>query len=440
MPALHSANASQLTCLAADFVCSGGLDMERLGYGWEIEDLLRRLMAIHQVYFQQLAADALARGTGDVPTSVPTHMTEISGSFRTVLPNDFQIGEKVNLAMSQGEAKLKYLPQQLLQNLPSDLTSAVKVRHLIEQNALSFTAKLEQNIFVRNVTWPSQSSQIPPPLTKEMLAQWLQAPTSGAGWCETSLCLAAGMSLCAAAETVQPTRHFFEPRFKQPPPIRPLEGSGQGLLPIAPLIKAPGQASSPDLAVFGTSVSRVARPVATSRPTGQDIFPNQSGPSVFFLTFGVAYVGQGPTSMKADHHLCQELLSEIQQAQDMSHAISESQAAEIVSTSLGYPTIEEALAAKTVVVALNSRFFGSPDPDMKEHTGLHPQQLRRLVAHDNFPSWLRSALQKVAAARQLLWGLPEVQQHRLYTVCYDDQGCQSAATQPYYSSKFCVFS
>ena len=483
LPALHFAGAKCMGCVAYDLLAIGGFDVETLGHGYEIEDVLLRLLVHHQ--------QVLMPWVGEPPApqaqSISLAKTEFStAGGATLPPQGWQQGLHTLNFSEIAQMQLELVNPELKATLDMSQPARICLQQLYDKHAVDRRAKYQTDRLVRNVFWDDKEIGLPPPLTAEHVATWLASSQVSAGWYETSrnqkinVCFHEVLDLLRRTVPVTPEQappflepasevtanvpYYFEPRpkakttpFFEPKPKTATTFAGcatkskpmaKATSPLAPSPEAawvadalPGSSSSSsmvspasrekpeDFAIFGISArvqqqqsdhSRVKPPQAAATRK----FPGFDGPGLFLVTFGVAYVGQGLCNFGDDATLKTNFIQRVP-----GDALSEEEAAEIVSATIGVDHYTEDAGMDSLrqveVVALDVRSFGDPPPELHTHIGQHPGILHHITTHENFAPWLRYAL---AAVQTAALRLQYNKQSRLYICCFDNQGRTSSAT------------
>jgi hypothetical protein len=475
LPALHFAEAKCMGCVAYDLLALGGFDVEGIGHGYEIEDVLLRLLFQHQ--------RALMPWIGEPPApqaqSISLAKTEFSSAGGATLPpQGWQLGLHTIDFSKMWQMQLELVNPQLKATLDMSQPPRFCLQQLFDQHRADLRAKIDAGRLVRNISWNDQVAGLPPPLTAECIATWLVSPKVSACWNETSrnekinTCFQKVLDLLkvpvpiATEHTSPPLEprsdisadapsHYFEPRpkkkttpfFEPRPKTVPAQGCTSKSKPMekAPLPSAsfapavsevgvvpggnsssstdpPAEEKQPECEIFGISAQATQQQqsqVKQSKAKGSVQFPGVDGPGLFLVTFGVAYVGQGLCNFGS----CDDWVKAKYLQRAPGDPMDEEEAAEIVSATVGVDLFSGdprmGSLRQVEVVALDARLCGTLPSELEGHIGQHPSILRYIISHDHFPPWLRYALDTVYAASQKL---EYDKQSRLHICCFDNQG------------------
>ena len=468
-------------CRAYDLLALGGFDVEGIGHGYEIEDVLLRLLFQHQ--------RAVLPWIGEPPAPqapcISLARTDFSSAGGATLPpQGWQLGLSNVDFSKMWQMQLEQVNPELKAKLDMTQPARFCLMQLFEQHRLDLRAKMDAGRLVRNIVWNDEH----PPLTAECIATWLVSSKVSAGWNETSrnkktntcfqqvldqlnkvnvaepvgpklppplpdprsdISAEASSSHFEPRPKIKTSHYYYEPRPKTAPAAgctsksKPME---KAALPSAPLPEAaseadtvlgststssanppgPAEEKPPECEIFGlsTQATEQCSQVKQSKAEGTRKFPGIDGPGLFLVTFGTAYIGQGLCNFGCDETLKTNYLQRVS-----ADAIGEEAAAEIVSATIGIDlyTGDPGMGSlrQVEVVAIDARSFGDPPSECANHIGQHPNILRHITRHENFAPWLRYALTAVHAASQRL---RDDKQSRLHICCFDNQGRVLAVT------------
>ena len=200
-----------------------------------------------------------------------------------------------------------------------------------------------------------------------------------------------------------------------------------------------------EVVVFGRSTEEASSSLKRQRGVEfkwSSLFGSR-GPHVYGLTFGVAHVGTGPFTIEHNQELKGLLQWQLSHNTYINSVMTPTEAADAVYGTLGYESEDDAHNEDCFVVALDCRDFPNPPKQNLNHLGVHPWLLLKHAEHDNFPAFLRHALDKIFnAAADLANRLPR-RGGRLFIACFCNQGKHRSVTclhfRKYFSSFMVMF-
>jgi hypothetical protein len=226
-------------------------------------------------------------------------------------------------------------------------------------------------------------------------------------------------------QTSRPQEQGAQP---SPKPVIVLKPKAAAMAPVP--AKASAAADENDnIVVFGRSSEKTS---SLKRQRGIEfkwshLFDSQ-GPHVYGVTFGVAHVGAGPFTISGNLELKRLIQWQLSHNTYINSVMTPDEAAEAVYATLGYESVDDAHDEDCFVVALDCRNFPNPPKNNLIHLGVHPWLLLKHTQHDNFPAFLRHALQQIfSTAADLANKMPR-RGGRLYIACYCNQGKHRSAT------------